>query len=352
MKAPARRSSPLFTLIVVALLVLAVVAGWQLYKTGALTLPGGEVVFALERGTKDGPGEPKTGIPCYVAVRAIPAYQKVTGDDLWDPQRQELRVQHLSESLVKERGILSDLGSIRGRVLRHNKSPGFVFTEADFFPKGTRPGIVAGIPPGKRGARVDAGKVSGLVGLNPGDRFDLISTIPIEEESLEALPKLGGFYGPAIELEARIGNYRKQATVRVLVQSGVVVSPLENRQIPVNVSSLTQGPMQRTRVAQEIVIAIEPDEVALLTQALAVEASLTCIPRSGHTDDPIDSLTPDLDPTLPGAKPGLMTGMSTSGPQGLVVVESIRGNQRELVPVPTGSIDEPQAEGSATDDVE
>jgi hypothetical protein len=85
----------------------------------------------------------------------------------------------------------------------------------------------------------------------------------------------------------------------VIVQSAVIVQPMNTRGVPVYQSSLTDGAATRVRPVQEAVIAIDPDEVALLTEALAVEAKLTSIPRSGRPDDPPASRTPNLHPVSP-----------------------------------------------------
>ena len=58
--------------------------------------------------------------------------------------------------------MLVNVSDVIGRVLEHEKTPGYVFTEADFLPKGTREGIVAGIPAGKRAIRLSADRVDGL----------------------------------------------------------------------------------------------------------------------------------------------------------------------------------------------
>ena len=90
--------------------------------------------------------------------------------------------------------MLRDLSQIRGRVLREDHPAGYVFTETDFFPKGTRPGVAGGIPPGCRGLAVDARKIVGLDKLRQGDRFDIQVTLPLDagtsESSAPALIKL------------------------------------------------------------------------------------------------------------------------------------------------------------------
>ena len=64
--------------------------------------------------------------------------------------------------------------------MAHDKAPGFVFTERDFLPKGTLPGLVAGIPPGKRALTLDAGKLRGIDLLQIGDHLDLLAAVPVD----------------------------------------------------------------------------------------------------------------------------------------------------------------------------
>src|SRR6266550_4471959 len=55
--------------------------------------------------------------------------------------------------------MLLNISDIIGRVLDGDKKPGYVFTDADFLPRGTREGLVAGIPAGKRAIRISAERV-------------------------------------------------------------------------------------------------------------------------------------------------------------------------------------------------
>lgn len=95
------------------------------------------------------------------------------------------------------------------------------------------------------------------------------------------------------------------------------------------------------RPVQEVVIAIDPEEVSRLTEALAVDARISMIPRSGRPDDPIDSTTPDLLPVSPFAAPGSGTlaptesDFATEPPASpFSVVETIMGRKRALTAVP------------------
>ncbi len=284
-------------------------------------------------------------VPVPVSPLRVPAYTKLTRDHLWDAKDGTLAVLYLPKQRITPE-VITDINKIIGRVLNHDKPPAYVYTETDFFPPGTRPGLVAGIPAGKRAVRVDASKVQGLVGLNPGDRFDLVATIPIDAGRTGAAQtlRLGGIYGQQLALQNQLTNWQKQATVRVLVQNGLIVEPMTNRKIPVSANTLTQGLVTRDRTVQEIVIAVSPREVARLTEAIAVNAEVNCVPRSGRPDDPEGSVTPDLEPWSPFQ--GLVANTTTPEPGQeittnagsstgtLSAIETIAGSRREMVAAP------------------
>ena len=60
-----------------------------------------------------------------------------------------------------------------------SKPAGEPFIEADFLPKGTLPGVVAGIPPGKRALTLEAGKLKGVDKLQAGDHLDILAAVPV-----------------------------------------------------------------------------------------------------------------------------------------------------------------------------
>src|SRR4029077_13433004 len=106
-------------------------------------------------------------------------------------------------------------------------------------------------------------------------------------------------------------------------------------------NSLTDGAVTRTRPVQEAVIAINPEDVARLTEAIAVEAKITAVPRSGRPDDVVDSRTPDLRPVSPFTGPGSGAfSTALSNPSGLQnqppysAVETIMRPKREMAAVP------------------
>lgn len=311
--------------ITAAVLLLAVGALWM---TGVIGL----ATFGL------GPKEPSTRglVPIPTSAATIPAYSRVNRDHLWNAKAGAFSMIYLRPDQVPPE-VLRSTSQIVGRVLDHEKPPGYAFTESDFLPQGTRPGLVAGIPAGKRALRVEADRIHGLFGLRPGDRFDLVSTLTIDAGRGAGVPA-AGVYSLQLELQARMTNWQKQATVRVLVQSGSIVEPVQTRNVPVASNTMTQGMVVRARPVQEVVIAVAPGEVASLTEAMAVGAEISCVPRSGRPDDPRDSITPESrpwNPFLGGLPPA--RGFSDSSPLGpgpLSTIESISGTKREMIAAP------------------
>jgi Flp pilus assembly protein CpaB len=324
-----RLPGPGVTLLIVTIGVVTVAGG--LLSAGVIKLP----TFKSS--------DPTAGMLAIpTPAQRLPAYTRITRDHFWNPRIKEFTFVYVPpKGRTKE--MMVDLRDILGRVLAHDKEPGYVFTDADFLPRGTREGLVAGIPAGKRAIRVAADKVEGLFGLRVGDRFDLVATMAIDggRGGGGQTFSFGGVYGQQMALQARLTNWQKQATVRVMVQNGVIVEPMTTRQIPVFANTLTQGGITRMKPVQEIVIAVDPEEVARLTEAMAVDAKIACVPRSGRPDDPIDSVTPDLRPVSPFTGPGTaafdttrIPGAEAAGRSPFTTVETISGAKRELTAVP------------------
>ena len=81
------------------------------------------------------PPRPAEGqLRAYISAREIPAYTKITRDDLWDRNNGRLTYIDVDAALVEQEGILVGVGDIVGRVLGRTKSKGYVFTERDFLP--------------------------------------------------------------------------------------------------------------------------------------------------------------------------------------------------------------------------
>ena len=118
-----------------------------------------------------------------------------------------------------------------------------------------------------------------------------------------------------------------RARVHQVVVDGAVVEPLSQRQLPD-----ARGAGQ---VVQEMVIAVAPDEVPLLTEALEVASRIDCVPRSGHPEDRVASSA--AGDALRSRSPGF---------GGESLVDTIEGDQRVLRSVPAADL--PVANGRQT----
>jgi len=323
----------LVLLIVAGVTVLAVAgAGIYIASGGVITVPFSNPprVLSLAKKVQETQWTPPAGkVAVPVSARAIPAYTKISRDDLWNPKTDDLALKFLDPERLKDGEVLTNLPDITGRVLDHDKPAGYVFTKSDFLPLGTRPGLVAGIPAGMRAQRIELSKVRGLYGLFPGDRFDIVSTIADTSDAAKDLRRLGGAYGDRLAMEASISATSKQATVRVVVQNGMVVSAVQTIEVPMSSASLTKGAKVSSKPIQEVFIALKPEEASALAEAMAIDAELSVLPRSGRPDDKGDSVTPDRVPRSPFAASA--DGESSS----LRFVETIDDKKRELVPVRT-----------------
>ena len=247
----------------------------------------------------------EVGVP--IATVDLPAYTEIRLEHLRDASTGQLAAIYLPEESILESTIVDPLDLI-GRVLARPKSASRVFREADLLPIGTRPGIVAGIPAGQRALRIDASKVSGIVGLRQGDRFDLVATYPgsARDGAVESV------YGGSS------GTTARRARSRVVADGATVVSALEDRALP----GATPG--RSGAIVQEMVIALHPLEIPLVTEALEVAKRIDCIPRSG----------------LPGAESTASDAAAAGlrdarrGPYEEPLVDVIEGERRSLRFVP------------------
>ena len=256
---------------------------------------------------------PADAIAIPICARPVPAYTKILRDHLFNTKTGKFAYVYLKREDIKP-GTLTAMGDILGRVLVRDKSAGYVFTERDFAPEGTREGLTAGIPPGKRAYRLEASRIAGVHGLLPGDHLDVVASIPLDLKNGAVLPP-----------SARIGpRPTKQAEVRVIVRDGVVVTPVATRAVPLTTSTLMQGARNSSRPVQEIVIAVEPEEVRGLSEAESLEYGLTAVAHSGIPGAP--------EPTSPAPN-----DEEPKGADGMRVIETIVGGRRQTVYFAPGS---------------
>jgi len=229
----------------------------------------------------------RTGQLAFPAiVRPMAAYEMVTKDDFINPRTNQLNVVWLPEATAEVAS--RDMSDLIGRVLSRDKQAGLVLTEADFMEKGTRPGLVAGIPPGKFAMSVEATGIPGLSQLRGGDRFDLLVSLPMQEgedqlSNSEPAALFGGVKPPSM----RVGQLSRRHGVKHLVTDGMLIALFRGEKSSTSgTAGLPTAPRANSRnaPAAETVfaeLAVDPEEIGPLTEALALGTSMTCVLRSG-----------------------------------------------------------------------
>lgn len=235
-------------------------------------------------------------------ARPVRAYDAITRDDLINPQTRQLNVTWIPEAQASS-ALLRNLSQIIGRVVTRDKQAGYVLTERDLFPKGTRPGIAAGIPPGKRSVTVTIDAVPGLELLHQGDLFDLLVVLPERDEpesNVEQAALLGGIKPP----DTRSGQLARQTGTKPLVIGGMMVAITHGKNRSTDGAQGLVVPPAGSRTARTpqmiATIAVDPVEVAPLTEALGLDLNLYCVARSGHPEDtPVVSESVSLEGLVP-----------------------------------------------------
>ena len=219
----------------------------------------------------------------------LKAYEQVQREDIYDRAKGDDSYYWLPKSQVEANpNWILRVNDVVGRVLAKDKRADFVFSEKDFLPKGSRTGLAAGVPEGKQGFFLQSGQVPGLRLLKMGDQFDLMASLP--EESANAGAEYGLLMGG---IKVRGNKPIPLNGVRLLVQGGTVVALTDGRDMT------TQGGMEfgqtdaRGRSTndgknEQVAIAINPEEVVPLTQALGAKLTIHAVARSGRQTESLD----------------------------------------------------------------
>jgi hypothetical protein len=290
-------------------------------------------------------------IPVPICARTIPPYTRVTREFLVNPATGEMANYWFHPDKLPK-GVITDVHNVLGRVTARQKDVAYVFSEDNFLPEGTRPGMVAGVPPGKRAITIDIGKLEGVFGLQVGDRFDLVASIPIDK-----LSSFGGADWNRVAVSelavsppsssAQNGSHNQgksqRTETRMLAREALVVSPVTIRNKPIVSSTLMQGTSVRTVPVQEIVIAVAEDEVAPVTDALGLSLEINCVAHSGRPNDLAPAVPPGMVPVPTVGRaiaaytqvmPGDLLDPAT-GTQRTIVVNAVEAKQQGIVTDPS-----------------
>ena len=90
---------------------------------------------------------PSAGLGSHSFKPVIPAYTKVTRDYLLNAKTGDFVLKWVQPDKVPS-DLVMNVSKILNRVLAREKPAGYAFSENDFLPAGTRPGMTAGVPPG------------------------------------------------------------------------------------------------------------------------------------------------------------------------------------------------------------
>ena len=320
-----------------------VIAGLLLVTATVYTVVNGElrvpfVEGALFRFGNDAAAAETVAAPApnsvsvYASSRTLPAYTKITRDHLMTadgPFTIPVDAAVAAKSGLFRKGV--EVQKLLGRVLKKEKPAFYAFSERDFLPKGTRPGVNAGIPPGKRGVWIDVSKVTGLADLRAGDRIDLVAATAASKQNTLDTGVLGKVADSVLKarLTAAANESQRKAAASswVVAREAQVIAPTRSRPQP------NAGSKRGAATIDEAFLAISPDDVPRLSQALAQGVTILAAPRSSQPNAaPVeieDQMPEDATATLRRMLAGEGDGAGT-----MQMVEVIRGAARETVTVP------------------
>ncbi|WP_372717894.1 hypothetical protein [Novipirellula sp.] len=199
-----------------------------------------------------------------------------------------------SRQLVKLGGAFTQATDIIGRVVKSDKSSGFAFAEANFFEHGTPAGLAGATPPGMRAMTLEAAQLAGVHRISMGEQIDLVANIPLQK--LSRFEFSTGSQLPGAELVADAGRSNrdqdKETTARLVARQAVVLTPVIKRVSTETSASLSQGKRLLSVPVEEVVLAVAAEDVSAVTSALELGATVNVLVRSGRpdTDEPSNNV--------------------------------------------------------------
>ena len=224
------------------------------------------------------------------------------------------------EQLVKLGGAFTQSSDIIGRVVKKDKSPGFAFAETNFFERGTPSGLAGATPTGMRAMTLKADQLAGVHRISMGEQIDLVANIPLQK--LNRFERSTGSRLPAAELVVDAGRSDRaqdsETTARLVARQAIVLTPVVKRVSTETSASLSQGKKLLSVPVEEVVLAVAAEDVAAVTAALELGATVNVLVRSGRpTSD-------ESTPTVPGG----MVAVPIPG-QTLLAYQTIRTSSFE-----------------------
>jgi len=258
-----------------------------------------------------GVDQPPSGIPILASLRALQPGDAIDRSAVYDRQLQPRWIYPgLTEDEIRDAGYATEYKQVKGRVLKNPMDAGQPFVAPDFYPKGTQPGIVGLVPEGKQLVMLDADKVQGLDALGYRDLFDLKMSRAEDEsiakaakEALESRPYVSP--GDRLALAAT----PKRTERLLLAQCGMVIRAADK----------TQG-----RKA-EVAVALDPDDVDLVLDALLEGETIYCVAHSGVNPRELPRIQPERVDPIADYRPFI---------EEMGEVEVFQGNERKIEMVP------------------
>lgn len=187
------------------------------------------------------------------------------------------------QQLVKVGGAYTQPTDIIGRVVKSDKSPGFAFAENNFFERGTPAGLAGATPPGMRAMTLQAEQLAGVHRISMGEQIDLVANIPLQK--LNRFERSTGSRLPRADLISDPTSARsedKETTARLVARQAVVLTPVVKRVSTETSASLSQGKRLLSVPVEEVVLAVAAEDVAAVTAALELGATVNVLVRSGR----------------------------------------------------------------------
>ncbi len=199
------------------------------------------------------------------------------------------------QQLVKLGGAFTQSSDIIGRVVKMDKSPGFAFSESNFFVQGTPSGLAGATPSGMRAMTLEADQLAGVHRISMGEQIDLVANIPLQK--LNRFELSTGSRLPGAELVVDLAssgrNQEKETTARLVARQAIVLTPVVKRVSTETSSSLSQGKKLLSVPVEEVVLAVAAEDVAAVTAALELGATVNVLVRSGRLE------SDEVSPTVP-----------------------------------------------------
>ena len=187
------------------------------------------------------------------------------------------------QQLVKLGGAFTQPTDIISRVVKSDKSPGFAFTEKNFFEDGTPAGLAGATPKGMRAMTLQAKQLAGVHRISMGEQIDLVANIPLQK--LSRFERSTGSRLPGAEMVVDLNGERtqdKETTARLVARQAIVLTPVVKRVSTETSASLSQGKKLLSVPVEEVVLAVAAEDVSAVTAALELGATVNVLVRSGR----------------------------------------------------------------------